>query len=81
MICAGVNQDFKRVIREIKVIPLQGFGQFSTPQTMSIVYIVGSATGIMEYRKQFYYGFINPCFFRKQETIFLHLFPVPGAMY
>jgi len=81
MICTGINQDFKRVVREIKVLPPQRFGQFSTPQAMSIIYIVGSTTGIMEYRKQFYYGFINPCFFRKQKTIFFCLFPVPWAMY
>lgn len=81
MICAGIKQDFKRVIREIKVLPPQRFCQFSTPQTVSIIYIVISTAGIMEYRKQFYYGFINPCFFRNQETIFLYLFPVSGAMY
>jgi hypothetical protein len=49
MICTGVNQDFKRAIREIEVLTLQRFCQFSTPETMSIIYIVGSTTGIMEY--------------------------------
>jgi len=80
MICTGVNQDFKRVIREIKVFTLSVLANSAPlrPCPSSILWLHDENHGIL---KQFYYGFISPSFFRKQETIFLYLFPMPWTMY